>query len=39
MRGNFGEISNGRGTINFILTARVKSNNKPKLGGIFDPFP
>lgn len=29
--GRYGEISNGRSKINFILTVRVKSTNKVKL--------
>ena len=29
----------GLDKFNFILTARINSNNKPKLRGIFDPFP
>lgn len=39
MRGKYGEIRNGRGKSNFFFKARVKSNNKPKLRGIFDHFP
>ena len=39
MRGKFGEISSGRGKINFNLVKKVKLNNKRKLRGIFNPFP
>lgn len=38
MRGKFGKISNERGKINFILTAKVNLKNKSKLKGIFDPL-
>ena len=39
MRGNFGGISNGRGIFNFILTLRVKSNDKLKLRVFLTLFP